>query len=268
MTEETPDLSAETPPRVEPVSTGAPEAEAPQGPQGPQTAPLTPSVLVWPGKAFSQTWVLFWFGVAYFVSALLPWYGTGGDIFILENGRETTVTKYQHEVSVYQVNPSQHSAPATVTAFRQRPMSFGAVLVLLFGAGMAISGLVNIWNRRLVLWPTTLCWVMALLALYYTKTEYVDPANVFERPEIASLFNQLGAIAANATAIMSPGSAEFAKLSDITGRFGIGYYVCVLVQIGLIIFILGSIISGLFAAKKQPASKPAGVASARRPGRR
>jgi hypothetical protein len=265
MSEETPDLSAENPPRVEPVATPSSEAEAPAGPQ---TAPLTPAVLVWPGKAFSQTWVLFWFGVAYFVSALLPWYGTGGDLLVLENGREVTVTAYQHQASVYEVNPTQHAAPAAVTAFRPRSMSFGAVLVLLFGAGMAISGLVNIWNRRLVLWPTTLCWVMALLALYYTKAEYVDPTNIYEHPQSVSLFSQLGEIASNATAIMSPGSAEFAKLAEITGRFGIGYYVCVLVQLGLIIFILGSIVSGLFAAKKQPAPKPAGGSAARRPGRR
>jgi hypothetical protein len=243
------------------------EESAPKGPEAPATGPLTPVFLVWPGRNFSQTWVLFWLGIAYVISALLPWHGDGATRCILADGRDTTLAVHRHETMLHEHNEAVYPQPADIVSTEAPGMGFGALVVLIFGLGMALSGTVNIWNRRLVLWPTTLCWVMAFLALYFTRAAI--PAKGLENAQHVGLFDQLGELASRLGDLFKDrSSVEYVELSGIAGRFGLGYYLGAMVEAALVVFIIGSLIVGIMHAKKAPPPARPATGGARRPGGR
>lgn len=247
------------------------------------TAPLTPSFIVWPGKAHGQTWMLLWISVAYFVGAILPWEGAGQVTVVLDAPAQfakeaptTVMSMAQYEFVSESANRRGETAPNIVQIMDDRGMSLGRFLILLGGIAMIISSLCNIWTRRLNVTPTLLTWFEGLVILYFfTSTKVVTEGGLaFETvggfAGIGTMFSAgLGSIG---EIFGGGGDVSAATLKELS-TFGLGFYVTALAQIGTILLILAGI---FFSGKKSggdEAPKGGGKGGAKsggasRPGRR
>ncbi|NRA97428.1 MAG: hypothetical protein HRU14_14600, partial [Planctomycetes bacterium] len=242
------------------TTSNAPGGEAPAPP------PLRATFLVWPGKVHGQTWMFLWLGVAYLIGALLPWHGANDVEYVLATPIQTQsksikrpelrsavikVADYKRKVEL-QYNGSGTPPPAIV-AVREPGKSFGTVLILLCAIAMVVAGVVNVWNRKLVLTPTLMTWFVALAVLYFSKgTGFVEislagATRHFEVSGFSQIGDTLGAIFGNfATVIEGKATPEMHAVFD---RFGMGFYLTMLAEVFLIAFILFTLVSGAVGKK-------------------
>ena len=226
----------------------------------PETGPLTPVFLVWPGKRMSQLWVFFWFGLAYVAAALLPWQGEWGHKLVTATGEA---------IPAYEVafNLADTGASVDVVGAIEPGMGFGALLTLLCGLGLVLTGIMNIWNRRLVLWPVTLSWFVIAAILWFTNAEYFVPADAAAgtaatQSEIG-IFAQVGDLLGHWKGLFYADQAE--AMGEVARRFGLGAYMALLTQAVLFLFIVVTVIIALFTTPKSP---PQPMGGKRRPGQR
>lgn len=263
------------------TTSNAPAGEAPAPP------PLRATFLVWPGKVHGQTWMFLWLGVAYLIGALLPWHGANDVEYVLQTPVETQ--------SKSLTDPSRHSAvmtsadyrraverhfnfddpaPPAIASVREPGMAFGTFLILLCSIAMVVAGILNIWNRKLSLTPTLMTWFIALAVLYFCKgSAFVECSKDgytpgYEVHGFSQMGDTLGAIFGNFGSVLE--GKVTADMREVFDRFGMGFYVTMLAELFLVLFIAFSIVTGAMGKKNDAggsAGKPAGAAARRpRPG--
>ena len=234
-----------------PTPTPAPKGAAPDAPERP---PLRAVFLVWPGRVHSQNWLFLWFGVMYLVASLLPWKGPMDAEYLLADGSRMTAASWHLKVENRVYDPAR-PMPAAVVEVDEPGFNLGRVLILLCSLGMIVTGLSNIWNRKLTLWPTLLTWLEAFVILYFSfgwivngQVEALTSVN-----GLRQLGDTAGAIFGNFGEIF--GGTISAEVNAVPDRFGIGFYLCLLTEILVIVFILGSIVMGVVTSKGEDKGK-------------
>ena len=256
------------------------------GPEGdaPAPPPLRAVFMVWPGQVHGQTWMFLWLGVAYLIGSLLPWYGENSAEYVLEKPYqiqgpgENTPAKMTNVLSRvhYEMARDNHlnhneADPGPIVDVRAPAKPFGQTIILLCAIAMVISGVMNIWNRRLTMTPTLCTWFIALAVLYFTtgSSYAVGETGYFREPNVVKGFTQmgdtLGAVFGN-FALVIEGKTN-AEMREVFSRFGMGYYMTMLSELFLLLFIALSIVGGMAKGKKDDGAPAAssGPASRRRP---
>jgi hypothetical protein len=237
---------------------------SPREVDAPAAPPLRAVFLVWPGAKHGQTWMFLWLGVAYLIGALLPWHGPNDVEYVLEqpypvtsDDPRTSLTRVHYEqlALAHDLNPTDYPALPPVATIREPGLGFGTFLILLGAISMVVAGICSIWNRRLSLTPTLCTWFLALAVLYFSKGHWSGEAGErLSAPDQVGGFAQmgatLGAVFGNfEKVIQGEVTKEMARVFD---RFGLGFYVTMLAQICLIVFILYSIFLGGTSKKDVP----------------
>ena len=262
-----------------------PEGEVPAGP------PLRAVFMVWPGQVHGQTWMFLWLGVTYLLGSLLPWHGPNDVEYVLEKpfeieaagsdadgapipAKTTNVLSAVH-YEMARDNAANHDAadPGAIAAVRDPTKPFGQTIILLCAIAMVVVGATNIWNRRLSMTATLCTWFIALAVLYFTTgSQYAvaEGGGYFREPNIIKGFTQIGdtmgAVFGNFTTVIDGRTND--SMRDVFSCFGMGFYMTMLAQLFLIVFIVFSIVSGMMTAKPgDPAASSGGSAARRaRPG--
>lgn len=226
--------------------------------------PLRAAFLVWPGKVHAQNWMFLWFGVAYLIGALLPWSGRLEADYLLKDGTIEQAANYHRLVGNRVADPSR-PAPEQVIHVYPEGVGIAQVLMLLLAIGLVITGISNIWNRKLTLWPTLLAWLVAFVLLYFSVALKVDPnlIDVVRHMGMRHIGETFGALFSNLGGLFNGKSTP--EMDAILGRVGVGWYVTMITEIFVILFIVGSVVMGIVTAKGKDEGKPA---PARKPGRR
>lgn len=266
------------------TTNNGPEGEAPAPP------PLRAVFMVWPGQVHGQTWMFLWLGVTYLLGSLLPWHGANDVQYVLakpyqiQAEGENSPARYTSQMSAvhYKMAQDQVAAgvngvqdPGPVMAVRDPAKPFGQTLILLCAIAMVVSAVLNIWNRRLTMTPTLCTWFIALAVLYFTTgSDYVHadtegghvPVGWAIQNGSVKGFSQmgdtLGAVFGNFATVIDGKANE--EMMAVFNRFGMGYYLTMLAELFLIVFIAFSIVSGMMASKKGGAPAPSGGPAARR----
>lgn len=251
------------------------EAGASRGSAGPgetpppAPAPLTPTVLVWPGRTFAQTWIFMWVGVAFVIGALLPWHGPDERVLTFDRGagsspRFESLTRKQleHRAVLREAGADVEAALLDPVEVKEPEGVWpGALVVLFMGLGLALTGLTNIWMRKLTFWPVVMAVFVVLTVLYFTTTEVLTGSTRLE--EVNAFSNGVAVMGSVIDWIGADPRAEAAaELEAVSSRFGLGLYLSLVAWVAMVAVILGSMVLAALTARKD--QQPASASPARR----
>ena len=227
----------------------------PQGDGAPSIPPpATPSFLVWPGKAHSQTWMLLWFGIMFIIGALLPWGGATDATYTLATPagdiQQMTGANYEWAKRSHSINDVSHPDPGAVIAVEQPGMTFAQVLMLVCAIAMVVTLCVSIWNRRLILTPTLVTWFIGLACLYFWKVELgpVENAQGEQYQGFGYFFSSLGALFSDFGGLL--GGEVPSEATRMFRGAGLGFFVTMLAELGVTLMIVLSFFGGSGKSKE------------------
>ena len=199
MTDSMTDSTAEATPSG--ATGGSASAGSAAGAPAPPPMPQATGLAVFTaGQHFPQFFVLLFMNIAFLMGAILPW-----------NGGETLTT-------------GLYTYPGAIIGF----LAIGSVL----------ASLSSIFSRRLVIWPTLLCWLVA---------------DGFVVARLLSLFREQGEV------VKKVFSADFKEgVTELGLLIGPGFVFIALAAVAMLVFLVVSVFSGARSqAKKKEAQKQA-----------